>query len=69
MDTQYGVAGPGTFEVNAGNSSFREIISVLAEEDCAKQSTLWNRVLGLVAIVLISTGGWTAIIALASLLR
>jgi hypothetical protein len=69
MSTQGQVSQPGAFEVSAESSSFREIISVLAEENCAEQSTPWERVLGLVTIAAISAGGWTAIIALVRLLR
>jgi hypothetical protein len=69
MGTQWQVSQPGALEVRAGSPSFREIISVLAEEDRVEQLTPWDRVLGLVTIAAISAAGWTAIIALARLLR
>lgn len=64
MGTQWRVSEPGPFKLNAGNSSFREILSVLAERDGAKRSVRWGQVLGLAMTVVVSAGGWALIIGL-----
>jgi hypothetical protein len=72
MGTQSQVSDLTAFEVSTANSRLQEAISlyaVLAAEDCGRQLTVWDRLVGLITIVAVSAGGWTAIIALVRLLR
>jgi hypothetical protein len=72
MGTQARVSEHDVLVAGAGDSGLREVISLyvaLAEEDCGRQTTTWDRVLGLATMMATSTGGWTLIIALARLLR
>jgi len=41
----------------------------LVEEYRQAQRSVWDRMLGMTTIVMVSAGGWTALIALARLLR
>jgi hypothetical protein len=67
MATQWQVSEPEVLGISAGDSRLQEVISlyaVLAAEDCGRQSTTWDRVLGLVTMVVVSASGWALIIAL-----
>lgn len=67
MGTQAQVSETNTLATGAGDSGLREVISLyaaLAEEECRKQATTWDRILGFATMLVVSAGGWALIIGL-----